>query len=173
MKTKREVFNVGDRVKITNAEIFERVGYPFTLDYAIKNLVTPEDHELITKLAGMREDRVTNKIYNQIERTVAYKRLRQAGFGGRERKLYTRLDNTYRNELATVVSKRVVRTGKYYSAHSSTDYWGEYDYEPAGLENAKSHIILGLQLDKFNHLLRVGDLGDLQIEAKNVVKISE
>ncbi len=44
-----------------------------------------------------------------------------------------------------VLYKRVVQTGMYYPACGGGGYDGDYDWEPAGLANAKSHVLYWLE----------------------------
>lgn len=62
---------------------------------------------------------------------------------GQERKIF--FGNPIPPEpVREVIEKRCVRTGKHYSAWSGASYDGEYAYEPGGLENPKTHVVLRL-----------------------------
>lgn len=142
-------YKIGDRVRIMNPEFFIRVGYPLTLDDAYEN-IEGDWKSLIQKINQNSPNyfKITEKMKFQLRRDLAYSYLQTKSFGGNERKLYTvKLDNPhYYYEYFTIVSKKVVKTGKYgYEQVDDEDY--DYcrcpSFKPV-LTNQKTHVILEL-----------------------------
>ena len=108
--------------------------------------------------------KANTKVHPKVEWAAAYLRAKDDGFGGRERSIhYSTLsywpgcrysqashDNGWTLDTSSfkpieseVLGKRVVKTGKYFASHSWYDsYTGEYEYEPGGLEDMKTHVII-------------------------------
>ena len=120
-------------------------------DFPVKtNVKFPDDDNLY----------MSDPLYRQFARVVAMKRVGQMGFGGNDRSLHyyktvervpglglvnidtdeERLDMT--DHIVTVIGKRVVKTGKRFAPWHGASYDGEYDWEPGGLENEQTHVLL-------------------------------
>lgn len=153
---KKQVFKVGDRVKIINPEIILRVGYPLDKK-AVKTTVFKADQKneirnLINKFgfyssAFPGSDRAKlfdfsyfDDIFDQIEDVLAYFTLRKLGFGGRERTLHTVIYPELKDQIGFISDKNVVKTGTYEYGRA----YSEIDYDPPYLSNVKSHVILYL-----------------------------
>lgn len=68
--------------------------------------------------------------------------VRHRNFGGKSRQIYTEIGELL-NRTAEVYGRRVVKTGTYYGPSGGYDsYSGEYDYEPGGLTDRKTHVLL-------------------------------
>lgn len=169
---KKEVIKEGDVVKILEPNVFVRVGYPFNLEYAKNNLVTEEEREMIGKLSRdicfIDQYTRNERTYNSILNAVAYKKLKDSGFGGNERKIFTKIDDTLDLEANyTVISKKMVRTGIY--SHGSKGSYYPEDADPPTLYSCRNHQILQLGKiweDDFLHFQE-----PLWIEKRFVVKV--
>jgi hypothetical protein len=119
--------------------------------------------------------------YRRFVRAVAMKRVEQMRFGGNERTLHyymtvdrtgmglgnlnedQRLDMT--GEIMTVIGKKVAKTGIRFAPWSGTSgYDGEYNYEPGGLENEVTHVLL----DTSHGLISRDDVELLKDKAERV-----
>lgn len=69
----------------------------------------------------------------------AYQRL-----GGRNRQLWTEEWPDLAGRIMTVKAKHMAYTGIYYPPSGGYTYDGDYDYEPGGLTQRKSHLLLDL-----------------------------
>lgn len=93
--------------------------------------------------------------------------------GGKGRSIYENNVPTLKDRICQVIGKRVVKTGTYRHGYSGYDYWGEYDFEPAYLENEKTNIILKVyDLDgpvNINNVLQY----EFEIHQQHVVKLGK
>ena len=143
---KKYVIRPGDTVRIINPEFFLRCGYPLSLKDGIKMVLEDEkDKELFHGLCDHFGISITNprKDYYRIIDILAYYKIRNSGFGGRERKIYTRKVEEAKGHEFTVLSKKMVMTGHYVPG-TNFSYFDECEHEPPYLEGAKSHMILYL-----------------------------
>jgi hypothetical protein len=201
MSKRKNIIRVGDRVKIVVPEVVVRVGYPLTKADMMKKQ-TPEQLQAIRDMfkafnvrlkmenisaLGLGEaDRDMEKLYEKIRYAMAGEMLAQAGWGGKQRRIHTRTLTPIKGLLATVDARRVVKTGDHYPAYSSYDSWnGDYDYEPGGLSNEKTHVLYKLYVDGygswwsesredgtfFANFTGHDDYKDIEIEGCNLVKI--
>jgi len=117
-------------------------------------------------------NRLSNTIaYKRIVHGLAYKHIDTEGFGGRSCQIFSKERLELINQQFKVVNKYIRHTGKYFSPSGGYDsYTGEYDYDPGGLKNIKTHIILELQHNSMTYY--IGE-SYLKIEACNVEKIHE
>ena len=152
------VFKCCDIIRIKNPEFVLRVGYPWDKDYVKKHVITPEQKEAIEDMFskfgfGVKtEDGYLAPVnawfgtaHDKILDEMAYWILKEKGFGGSERKLHTVLKEKYRDKLAEVRFKRVVKTGTYqYGSRGS--YYEPDDYSPPYLSNEKSHVLLNVEI---------------------------
>jgi hypothetical protein len=137
------VIRVNDIVKIVTPEIFIRCGYPFDQIAATDHLVDhyAEDVQaLITKIDpnakyprrfGSGKD--FRDLCGRIARIVATR----DGFGGWTRSLHTERKEEWTGLRCQVRAKKVHKTGNYFPP-TGGDEW----YEPGGLDNEKTHVIL-------------------------------
>lgn len=161
MKTKPIRYNIGDKIKIIDPQMFVRCGYPLTPQIVKEQHITDEEKKSITDflstfgiteygvLASYYSPRGSRRYYyykafDAIMNIIAYNRVGQMQMGGNERTIHTEYDPHKKDIVYTVIGKKVHRTGTYFPSRSSVDYWGEYDYEPGGLANMKTHVILEL-----------------------------
>ena len=158
---------VGDSVRVVVPRFVARVGYPKQVEDYLPQVdgeaaklnvflqaLRPDDHKwrARTHSRGVWHEQhpawVSERVFDRIRKDVAYSLAQADGFGGRERSIHW----TERPELAgatvRVCEVRVVNTGMYYPA--STAYYGsgshEYDYEPGGLDDRRTHRLLRLAL---------------------------
>jgi len=184
MGLKPSIIRVSDKVKIINPEFFIRCGYPKSQKSEIE-VVKKEFRHVILNMICSREkchsfdiDR-HNHLLEKVCREIAYARLRNMGYGGNERKIYTERLEEHKDKTFRVVSIKFCKTGKYYppSGPSGGGYYAEDDYESGGLANEKTHKILHivpflLPSSMSAHSLRMMD-DPLMIETTNVEKVED
>lgn len=168
MVAKKHVYRVGDYVSIRNYRPIKRVGYPLIWTDLIDE-VKKDPHVLAAfeVLCGRPAEPV--KVVPQLAallppfaadagdalpmyfiRAAAMLRVEQRNFGGSERQLiYEELDGVRGVEGGrfSISGKRVVQTGKRFAESGGTSWTmdGPDDwYEPGGLENRKTHVLLTL-----------------------------
>lgn len=151
---KRHVYREGDCVRILRGDrMIHRVGYAITPDTVRDEVAASQGFKDALVALGMDPHR-EGRAYRRLLSAACYAEVERRGFGGRERSIHYKEVVPY-GELHThdqmwdvsgrearVEGKYVVRTGKHYPPCSWTSYEGEHDYEPGGLEDAKSHVIL-------------------------------
>lgn len=154
---KKHVYRPGDRVRIVSNRFIRRVGYNLVWTELIDGLLKePAVLQAFYDLTGERSgacpvpiDGPPSRELLAFLRGVAMGRVKAQGFGGRERRLHYYRTNPavrgiywdngeeiadYTGQVTTVSSKRVVKTGRYYPPR--------YYYEPGGLEDARTHVLL-------------------------------
>jgi hypothetical protein len=171
---KQTIYHVGDKVRIVEPLQVVRVGYPLTMtdasnaaeeEYADKILPFMRDLGLIQNdhFGGMNFD---GRLYNDLLNALASHWIRSKGFGGKERKIYTEVNERLRGTSGwTVLSKRHVKTGTYCSGGYSGGYDGEPDYDPPYLSNEQTHTLLTIEPPDWKLSLTA-----IEIEAVNVEK---
>ncbi len=174
VEDKKIVFHIGDLVTIINPEVFIRVGYPLTRNYALE-VAQKEYTERV--YAFMREvspepelftvHNSDPRLYGDLVDALASYWLRLNNYGGKERRIYTEPMESLRHTKGwRVVSKRIVKTGVY----AAGGYYGgnavelEPDYSPPYLANEKHHVLLTLDHPTGS----VEWLSVVEIEASNV-----
>lgn len=153
---KKEVIRPGDVVKIVNPEFFIRCGYPLSLKDGIKLIMEDEkDKEYFEKLcnrfgimgrslASLDNIRLPKDYYKILD-ILAYWKIRRKGFGGNERKIYTRRVEEAKGHEFEVSRKKMVVTGSYVHGHEDREWEsGHIEYEPPYLADMESHMILYL-----------------------------
>jgi hypothetical protein len=162
---KDNIIRVGDCVRIIEPHIFVRCGYPLSFEDAVKVVEEKYQKEVDSMLEkiGFREfydmtilgETVKMKMKSdgrgttedKIIRALAYEYVSREGFGGKERKIYTDYKEELKGKEYTVTRKFVKKTGTYFPPseeyHSYYDY-SEYEYEPGGLVNEQTHVMLDL-----------------------------
>lgn len=154
IKKKKHVYKAGDRVRIVNPELFVRCGYPLTFDDAKAFFEYDKEkmesiRNFVAQICGNKDPhKIKHYNMDRIVSALAYTKVKLEGFGGLERTIYTKRKEEFLNKEYIVHDKFVVRTGTYYGPSNSYTYspWygSEEDYEPGGLDNIQSHVILKL-----------------------------
>lgn len=175
---KRIVYHVDDEVRIVEPAVVVRVGYPLTkqeaLD-AVEKEFNQKIHAFMCEVGAAQVDDVffnspeyDPRLYGDLINALAGHWLRQKGYGGKERKIYTERDERILHSTWRVLSKRTVKTGIYNHGGYSGGYDGEPDYDPPYLENEKTHVLLALEpTTLYEGPWRI------EIEAANVVPESQ
>lgn len=140
---KKQVYRIGDEVKILSPEIFIRCGYPLTIKDVINKVECQTRSEIVKaiekiSIPSWREEK---KLVNDIANILSRYYLRTINFGGSKREIFTTYNDTYKDKIAIVKNKRVVKTGV------RQEGWSNYEdneYDPPYLSNVKTHIILTL-----------------------------
>ena len=79
-----------------------------------------------------------NKVINEI----TYLKMKSNRFGGRTRSIHTKSASDIKGRTFYVTGIKFVKTGEYFSPSGGYNYEGEFDYDPGGLTNEKTHKIL-------------------------------
>ena len=197
-KLNLSVFRPGDLFVVKTPVITTRWGYPLSHQDATKHVegtLSAEIAALFSKLgAQLDAERTAEDMKSvglirfavakaeishwDVKRVVsglASHWLKLQGFGGNTRSLHTREEPALKDVECQVVGRKVVKTGTRYAPWSSgPDYNGEYDYEPGGLENEQTHVLLQFYptcgLDQIASTQLDNEELYLWIEAKNVAK---
>lgn len=130
-------FKIGDKVKVVIPEIFDRIGYPLTIDDFRDDVEKHERdiYEFLTKVdAPWYNSPVIYKMTSNIKKTLAYGVLVNKKFGGTERSIHTHKNNHLVGLVCKITHIKTVRTGEY-SIHNHLGY----------LKNTKNHKILTLK----------------------------
>lgn len=183
---KPHVYHSGDTVRILNPVIVDRVGYPFDTRAEAGRILQAHENDIASLLHKIAPDvapepaasskqtpllsdlvtayRNEGHPFWPIALKLAYHIGGARRLGGTERRLWTSTRPELDEQTVLVVSKRAVHTGRYYAPSSGYGPDYDYDYEPGGLTNRRSHL-----------LLRVARLGMIhapedafEIEATNV-----
>ena len=178
--SKKHVYRRGDKVRILRPRVVVRVGYPKqTADYypekITRDLVIAEKILEGMSLEDAVKHTTTNGLFKveyrvteKLKWTSAFLRAKNDGFGGKERSIHYGTLRNWPNGVWSmngpfcdpekfipfvdkVYAKRVVKTGRYFPPHSYYDsYSGEYDYDPGGLEEMKTHVIITTSYGDFH-----------------------
>jgi len=174
---KRIVFHVGDKVRVIEPLQVIRVGYPLTktdaLD-AVEKEYGDEIRNFMCSVGAAQADdtffsspEYDPRLYGDLLNAMASRYLRVKGYGGKERKVYTEVNERLRATSGwTVISKRHVKTGIYCSGSYSGGYDGEPDYDPPYLSNEQTHTLLTIEPPDWKLSLTA-----IEIEAMNVAKM--
>lgn len=149
----KKIYRIGDKVKVTNPQVFVRVGYPLTLEKAFDRVAEVYDQqvtnfcrEIEVNINPFLVSHETSKLYNEVMQAVASWYMRDQNFGGKERSIYTEFQKQLQNSGPWLITKkRRIKTGTYNSGSYNYDYDGEPDYVPAYLSPEKSHVLLTLE----------------------------
>lgn len=174
-QSKHKIIRVGDYVKIITSKFIKRVGYPLIwtdlIDEVEKDPRTLAAWDLLTRpqaceVPANNDLRIVFKSSNHIPfefiKAVAKERVREMGFGGRERQLIYKktmtqgVDTVFgklwiptedaapdcTDQVMQVCGKKLAKTGTYYGPVGAGSFNDDYDYEPGGLDNCKTHILL-------------------------------
>lgn len=198
---RKDVIRIGDTVRIVNPEFFLRCGYPLSLKDGMDMIINDEEtmtalgqgidkalgrkcnvslkEELFGLSATIRPTRISYDI-QKIIRLLAYYRIKNEGFGGNERKIFTKRVESAKDHEFKVIGKKTVTTGVYVPSSGGYNSWsGEYDYDPAYLDSMKAHVILELMDGSYDGLYYFVSnveqgMGDtLKIEKCNVEQVNK
>lgn len=154
---KRRSIRVGDRVCIDNPEFVDRVGYPLTWTMLVSEFEINPKFLQAMELLGIEDNSGARQEFLVGACKAA---VRSRKFGGKERTIHTQRQDFMKGMIEEVHRKRTVRTGTYFPpSYSGGGAYSEPEYEPGGLDNAKSHVLL---------LTSCGE-----IEASNVSLVAE
>ena len=172
MSKNSKVIRSGDRVIVRKPLQFIRCGYPKTPKDYIEQAtlaVTLIEQQFLPKT----ERNVLLKPVNKRFPTYVRERLIdkfawafcvEEGFGGPERKIYTKENPALLNIECTVESVRSVMTGRYYPPRTWTSYnYLETDWEPGGLANQKVHRIATIYPDRGPHMYLIGEYPEIEL----------
>jgi len=138
-------FRVGDTVRIVRPRFIKRVGYPLTFVDLREEFADHPQFTEAMRLLGFTDGahEVPFRVKREIVDGLARGAVRARGWGGKERRIhYEDQPRDLTDYLTTVLAKRVRMTGDYYPPSGGQDMTGEDWYEPGGLTNQRSHVIL-------------------------------
>ncbi|WP_372395228.1 hypothetical protein ABMY26_07095 (plasmid) [Azospirillum sp. HJ39] len=169
--SKKNVIRVGDKVRILDPRLFIRCGYPLCHKDVMADLEENRsaDVQAVAEKFGIAGQGV---VRDRLVSALAYGILRSKRFGGYERSIHLTDPRDHLGGLvATVADKAVVVTGSYFPPSGHCD-----DYDPGGLDGAKSHVILTLYAWDDHHpdldRIRSSD-SRIRIPASHVEKVTE
>lgn len=165
MKKTENIIRAGDIVRVVNPELVIRIGYDFSFEDAVKEIKATYGEEINGLL---RKVKVHHKRWEIVEdavvRPLAYELVRSKFRHGNERRLHTQIREELRGAEVTVFGKKIAKTGTYFPPTGGDPPYYD-DYEPGGLRDCKTHVILEIGF--------VGKLSrreELLIDQHNVVK---
>jgi len=180
MSKKKDIIRVGDKVKILRPLFIYRWGYDNNLKDVAEEVLSkykPQMREFVRTILNLEGKKGTSMgdadyPYYRLASALAYEIVGSRMSQGAIRKLFYITDEDKgpyhwlnhdfpAGSIKEVVEIKIVKTGRYFSSCSSQNYEGEYDWEPGGLYEEKTH-----------KLLRVG-YTDNWIEAINVEKVHD
>lgn len=177
---KKIVFRKDDYIRIKNPIIVERVGYPLNIQKVKDEHFSIEEKQKIEEF--LRFFKVTSsdifevkpeKTRSAIIHALAMNKIQQLRWGGNERSLHLRTDESLRDKEVWIVKKKIVKIGTRFAASGYYGYDGEYNFEPGRLDNMKTHVLLGFWslADSIFHFNTDNDL--VWIEEKNVELVNQ
>lgn len=171
---------VGDKVRIINPQIFVRCGYPLCISDVAKTIDQKIIIDCLVQCGVYTFEQLENLIkyhpYHKMQRAyrkildgIALAVMVSKGFGGSERKIYTREIEEFRDKIVQVESKRQVVTGDRYPG-CGPGYYGD-EAEGPSLENQVRHTLITF-IDPSSVLLSSKDFYK-EIEISNVERVIE
>lgn len=140
---KKIVYHVGDFVRVVNPRFVVRVGYPLVWTALIEEVEKSPHFEETRKAFGISNHHFATR---DLVRGICMALVRTRNWGGKERRLHYadwEIPETHWKGLEQeILGKRIVKTGDYYPPSGGTDYWGDYEHEPGGLANERTHVLL-------------------------------
>lgn len=140
--TKAPVIRVGDRVRVLRDRFIDRIGYPLIWGMLTDEVESDPRTAEALRVLGWTGRRMPQEFV----RAVAKMRVEERGFGGRERRIFYHEPggfDQWQGSVLEVYGKRFAKTGTYFPpAGGVNSYDGEEWYEPGGLDDCKTHIIL-------------------------------
>lgn len=167
---KKNIFRIGDYIEIINPKFVKRVGYPLyhkDLYESIEKNKEILDILSVLQLKPEHEDvgifKTEIVVPRELVHAIAYIRVRQNRYGGNVRSIHYIDDfiSIPTDKIYQITGKKVVKTGTRFASSGSYDRNGEYDYEPGGLEDCKTHILVQI----------MHEFKTLWIETCNIKKI--
>jgi hypothetical protein len=146
----KTVYRVGDRVKIINPILVERVGYPLTPNDLLSEFMEHPNLHKAMELFNLHLDIPGCRL--RLVHALTYIACANRGFGGRERKLHTSETPYLKDKIVKIEGKRIVKTGLYFPPSSWQSHEGEWDGHSGGLENEQTHIILDTDYGSFQSI---------------------
>ncbi len=194
-KTQKDVIRIGDTVRIVKPERFIRCGYDNNLQSNINKLLEKKEdceqlYSILSKLSGapygindtfselldssfFKED---TRLRDRVIREIAYQRMVNQKRHGSARRIFTEEEPSIAGLVSTVEQIKFVKTGTYYAASSYSGADG-YEYDPAYLEDEKTHKIIRLAHDLSGErdfsIFRALIQDSSWIEADNVEKVQQ
>ena len=171
-----QLIRVGDRVTVTKPEFVTRVGYPMSHEEAVEWVKKNKRGQLMDLLIfdrpvglfdylGVSEPTFENKHEKRIISALASLYLQHKGYGGKTRSLHTERRPSELGKQHIVTDKLTVKTGTYYQSRGHGEDW-----EPGGLANEKTHVLLCLGYHMSEHYSTKLGSG-IWIERCNVKKV--
>ena len=173
MKPRNKYARIGQFVKIVTPKEFARCGYPLSIkdimnrDFeqiekdcarmfaALESKPLPIEEVLTEKnefdlgfltVSAMEGSNMSPTVHGMICSAIAAYRLEQLNYGGNDRIIVEKDGGPFETgQLWQVTGKRVVKTGKRFSATCYRDD----DYEPGGLNDEKTHMVYSVK--RFAH----------------------
>lgn len=179
--TDSNIIKVGDLVRILNPQIFVRCGYPLCIKDVAESLDNSIAIDAIKRAISILPDKHLHISYRleravrDINRGLALAVMIHKGFGGSERKIYTREDLNFKDKIVKVESKRQVVTGVRYPG-CGPGYYGD-EAEGPSLENQQRHTLISFwpayrdEYGNFSGGFVVDTKDNLEIEQIHVEKI--
>lgn len=136
------IIRAGDTVRLVDPRRIIRIGYEVTAESLLPEVET--DPEV---LQFCQKQQLTRPSMDRVFRAVATSRmLAQMKTGAVRRVYHSEPFEHHRGNTFRAEEKRIRYSGTFYHGYSGTDYWGEYDYEPAGLDNRTANVCLKLSM---------------------------
>jgi hypothetical protein len=134
------IIRPGNAVRLLDPRRILRIDYEVTA----KSLI-PEVEVDPAVLEFCQSQRLNYRSQERVILAVATSRMHNQMKTGAEKKIvFDEIIEYMRGNTYQVEGKKVRYSGTFYHGHSGTDYWGEYSYEPAGLDNRTAHVCLKL-----------------------------
>lgn len=155
MLNKKHVYRVGDRVRVLRPRWIKRIGYALVWTDLIDEVNKDPRSRAAMEILGVPPRKYVldpeseYELPHEFARAIAMHRVAQRGFGGDQRQIMY-LDGPFgwqgeRGAVLEVYRKSIRKTGTRFPATGGVTYgWDGPDdwYEPGGLTDEKTHIIL-------------------------------
>lgn len=133
---------IGDKVRVLRPRYIRRIGYPLIwYDLVDEVEKDPRVGDALRALGYTGK-----KVPRDFQVAVAKLRVQERGFGGRVRSIHHEEPGVFGHfagVTSEVYAKRLAKTGVYFPPRSGVSHYdGEQWYEPGGLDECKTHIIL-------------------------------
>jgi hypothetical protein len=179
MSKNKDIIRLGDKVKVIQPLLVERVGYDNNLEASIKYVEDnfyPQITKFVNSILNPDTDvlRLTNYhiVDRKVVRALAYGFVGKNIKSGSERKVFTKESPFLQNQVMYVVGIKYVHTGKYDPPYSTQDYYGEWDSYSGGLTDRKTHKLLSLDTEPYDQFWSRTEFPQGNwIEACNVEKV--
>lgn len=175
------IIREGDYVKIVLPYRFLRCGYALTLHDChnrmandpkykkmlqdLVNVIIGYDENALLKRLKFDESRIIPaRIRYKLEDVVAQMYMLDHNFGGPDRTLHTSFGRSLIGLRGKVVGIKFHKTGTYTPGWGYSDYYGgDYEYQPAFLDNEKTHKLLQLEIvEEDENNFKAKDMYDLE-----------